>query len=111
MSIRPSDTCSSVFLYFVRIELMTALSVGACLFLRILIVSCSNQRSFAIFIIYAFAIRSSCTVVVIYSDTRTYFLVIINYFARRTIYSFISAAWSLSTSSNVIRANRTGGNS
>jgi hypothetical protein len=92
MSIRPSDTCFSIFLYFIYIELMTAPSVGAYLFLRILIVSYSDQRSFTIFTIYTFVIRLFYTVVVIYSDTRIYFLVIIDYFARRTIYSFISAA-------------------
>jgi hypothetical protein len=111
MSIRSLDACSSILLYFVRIELMTALSVGAYLFLKVLIVSCSDQRSFAIFIIYAFAIRSPCTVAVIYSDIRVYFLAIIDHFARRTIYSFISTVWSLSILSNVIRAGRTGGNS
>jgi hypothetical protein len=90
MSIRFLDTRSSIFLYFVRIELITALSIEVYLFLKILTVSYSNQRFFIIFTIYAFTIRLSYTVAVIYSDIRVYFLVIINYFARRTVYSFIS---------------------
>ena len=69
---------SSIFLYSIRIVLITVLSAGIYLFYRILIIFYNNQ----------------------------YFLAVINYIDKYIIYCFICAVLSFSISLNIIRGGR-----